>query len=202
MIKVNLLKNFQGVAGSDFTTAADRDAILKQAGKKLAVCLIGPIALYIYEINNLPGLQKKLAQVNSQITEVQQFNNKKQALADEIKQYKINQQKIDTQVKFLNIITSEKQNEVRLLSLVQEAVPNGMWLSSLRIDSNNVVVIGECDSQEGLGQFLVRLNNSEFLEQVQLSNQESKKDNLGVGIPTVVFNIKAKFRVPDGEVGI
>lgn len=197
MIKVNLLKNFQGFTASDFTSTADQSEILKQAGKKLSVFLIGPIALYIYEINHLPELQQKLATINAQISEVQHFNNKKQALAEEIKQYKINQQKIDAQVKFLNLITSEKQNELKLLSLLQETIPNGTWLNGLKIDASTVSLSGETDNQEGLGQFLVRLTNSEFLEQVQLSNQESKKDNLGVGVPTVVFTIKAKFRILD-----
>lgn len=194
MIKINLLKNFHGATGSDFTSSVEQTALVKQAAKKLSVCLLGPIALYIYEINHLPELQQKLNQINSQITEVQQFNNKKHALAEEIKQYKVNQQKIDTQVQFLNLITSEKQNELKLLNLLQESIPNGAWLSGLKIDLNNVTIHGETDNQESLGQFLVRLTNSEFLDQVQLSNQESQKDNLGVGVPTIVFAIKSKFR--------
>lgn len=201
MIRINLLTHFHLVDSKNFTSDADQKKLLLYAAKKLSICLLGPIALYVYEAKSIPELQQKLNTINSQISEAQQFNNKQHALAEEIKQYKINQTKIDAQVRFLNLITSEKENEFKLLNLIQEAMPNSMWLTQIKIENNEVQIFGSTDQQETVGQFLVRLTNSEFLQNVQLANQERNQDELGIAVPTVRFTLKSEFRAHEGGSG-
>lgn len=196
MIKINLLKSFTSGGSESFASlgaSSDRDQLLIDSMKRIAIILIGPAALYIYEGQAIPVLQHKLTTVQNELAETTAFNQSKSGLAAEIKKYEEEQAKINAQMNFINRIARDKINEFKLFQHLQSATPESVWINRLEFRDNELSLNAESDVPEDLNKFSVRLSNADFLTNIIPIDQDIKADPFGVGVATTSQNLKAQF---------
>ncbi|MBC7421749.1 MAG: PilN domain-containing protein [Bdellovibrio sp.] len=196
MIKINLLKAFNtagGVSDSYFSSDEERKKIYFNFAKRIAVVLIGPLALYIYENQTIPEMQQQLQTVEQQLSETRQFNESKKGLADEIKKYEQEQTKINLQMSFIDQVSKDKLNEFKLFQHLQRVTPETIWVNRLEFKGAELSISSETDVPADISKFLERLGSAEFLINVSPTNQDVRADAFGLGISTTTFTIKAQF---------
>ncbi len=196
MIKINLMKSFAVSGAEQFTTLSaggERDKFIIDAIKRIVIIIIGPAAIYMYELKIIPELQGKLQQVQNELTETTSFNQSKSGLANEIKKYEEEQLNINGQMNFINKLARDKINEFKLFRHLQNATPESVWINRLEFKDNELMINAESDVQDELNKFSVRLSNADFLSNIIPIDQDVKADPFGVGISTTSQNLKARF---------
>lgn len=197
MIKINLLKSFMSGGTSDsyaaMVSASDRDQALIQAAKRLVLVVLGPIGLYVYELQALPVLQQKVVTLQTEVNETMAFNQSKSGLASEIKKYEDEQNKINAQMNFVNKIARDKINELRLFQHLQYTTPENVWINKLEFKDNTLTMSVESDAPADLDKFSEMLTNSGFLANVTPLGQSIQINPFGVDVNTVKQDLKAQF---------
>lgn len=195
MIKINLLvpyKELNKSGGVSTDGVSDESKVLlKEALKRIFIFAIGPICLVVYESNNIPELQTKLRQTDAKLQEAKQFNDSKQNLAQEIKKYEDIQSKFNAQMDFINQIDKDKVNEYKLLTLIKNSTPEKVWINKLSVAGSSLSINAESADVKELEKFMAKMTESDFLTQVKPTTQTDKKDFMGTGIHTTVFEITA-----------
>lgn len=190
------MKSFAVSGAEQFTTLSaggERDKFIIDAIKRIVIIIIGPAAIYMYELKIIPELQGKLQQVQNELTETTSFNQSKSGLANEIKKYEEEQLNINGQMNFINKLARDKINEFKLFRHLQNATPESVWINRLEFKDNELMINAESDVQDELNKFSVRLSNADFLSNIIPIDQDVKADPFGVGISTTSQNLKARF---------
>lgn len=197
MIRINLLKAFTSGVGSEAfsagASASERDQALIQAMKRLALVVLGPTCMIIYEMQSLPKLQHRLTQVQNEVNETIAFNQSKSGLAAEIKKYEDEQQKINAQMNFVNKIARDKINELKLFQHLQYTTPENVWINRLEFKDNILSLNIESDTSGELDRFSDLLSNSGFLSNLIPGGQTVMPDPYGIAINTFKLDLKAQF---------
>lgn len=197
MIKINLLKSFATGGTSDnyaaMVSASDRDQALIQTTKRLGLVVLGPLGLFLYEMQALPQLEKKVTAVQTEVNETIAFNQSKSGLAAEIKKYEDEQKKINAQMQFVNKIARDKINELKLFQHLQFTTPENVWINRLEFKDNMLAMNIESDAPSELDKFSELLTNSGFLSNVIPIGQQIQIDPFGIGVNTVRQDLKAQF---------
>ena len=197
MIKVNLLKSFidPGSSGNYAASAGsgDRDEVVVQAIKRIAIDILGPAALLFWESQNLPQLKKSLSNIQAEVAEIAADNATKSGLAAEIKKYEEEQSKINAQMNFILKIARDKSNEFKLFQHLQNSTPDSVWINRLEFKDNILLINTESDVSEDLNKFSINLSNTEFLTNISPTDQSVRIDPFGVGLNTTTQNLKAQF---------
>ncbi len=195
MIKINLLKSFnsEGETDSSFSTDEEKNKIAIEFAKRLFLLLLGPIALYIYERQVIPDLNRQLAQLTQTYTETKVFNESKKGLADEIKKYEQEQAKINAQMNFIEQVAKDKANELRLIQHLQRSTPETIWINKLDFKGSELLISAESDVPGDIAKFLERLGNVDYLINISPISQDVKYNAFGLGITTTLFTVKAQF---------
>ncbi len=197
MIKINLLRSFGSGATESYAASSssgdDRGQFMAQAAKRIAIVVLGPAALLIYEMQSIPVLQKKVQTIKAELAETQTFNQSKSGLAAEIKKYEEEQAKINAQMNFINKIARDKINEFKLFQHLQNSTPESVWINQLEFKDNILTINVESDVPEDLNKFSVRLSNTEFLTNIVPTDQSIKLDPFAIGVNTTTQNLKAQF---------
>lgn len=197
MIKINLLKTFLAVEHTDgFSLPEDeKKQITIDFIKRVVLLVLAPLALYFYEGTKLPQLQQQIAEINSKIADLKQFNEKKKNLAEEIKKYEEDQKKLNGQMGFMRMISTEKVNELNLFLYLQENTPESVWINRIELKGSDLTLNAESDVPTDINKFIDRLATAQLLTGVSPTNQETKFDTIAPGVSTTIFNVKASFAV-------
>ncbi len=198
MIRINLLHSYVEGAkdvggGESFSDDEDNRKIGTEMAKRIAVLLIGPIGLIIYEGQIIPVLQAKLAEATTKYAELKQFNDSKQGLTQEIKKYETEQARFNAQMDFINKIDNDKVNEYRLFEHLKSSTPDNVWVTKLDLVENLLTIAAESDDPKDIATFIQRLSNSDFITNLVPMNQTSKKNFAGTDVTTTVFTVKAQL---------
>lgn len=187
MIKINLAP--QAVAGKGSGLGASlgisSDAFLapdearKEALKRLVLLLVGPLALIVYENQNIPALLTDLDSKKQVLTELQAYNAKQAASVAEIKKFKEDEAIIEARISALEKISKDRQREIRVMDLLQTVIPEKAWLTRIQINPDSVNVQGVALSDLDVSTFLESLTRSAFLMDVNLvSSTEINQDGM------------------------
>lgn len=199
MITINLLSSYKevarvgGVGSLIQSDDEEKKALHRSAAIRIFVFLIGPIGLYIYETQTLPVLQTKINELNQQYSEVKQFNDNKQGLAEEIKKYEVEQSRFNAQMDFINKIDRDKVNEYKLFEHLKTSTPQGVWINKLELQGSSLLINAESDDAKEIEKFIQRLSNSDFIKNLTPLNQANKKGFAGTDISTTTFTVKAEL---------
>lgn len=188
MIKINLASQASASAaslGASLGISSDSfmgaDEIRKEALKRLVLLLIGPLALYIYENQNVPG---KIAELNSKtqiLQELQTYNAKAADSVAEIKKFKEDEALMEARISALEKISKDRQREIRVLDLLQTVIPEKAWVTRIQVNPTRVNIQGLALSDFEVSQFLEALTKSVFLMDVNLvSSSESVLDGVSL----------------------
>lgn len=208
MIKINLLTSYiadakagGGLSGLSF--GGDDEGGSQQVGldfgKRVAVLLIGPIGLFVYESQTIPVLQATLVEATAKYTELKQFNDSKQNLTQEIKKYETEQARFNAQMDFINKIDNDKVNEYRLFEHLKSSTPSNVWVTTLKLFDNNLTIEAESDDPKDIATFIQRLSNAEFISNLVPMNQTSKKNFANTDVTTTVFKVQAQLNATTGK---
>lgn len=208
MIKINLLTSYiegakdAGGGGLNLSFGGD-DEGRQQAGldfgKRVAVLLIGPLGLYIYEAQTIPVLQTTLAEATVKYSELKQFNDSKQDLVLKIKKYETEQAHFNAQMDFINKIDNDKVNEYRLFEHLKSSTPANVWVTALKLYDNNLTIEAESDDPKDIATFIQRLSNAEFISNLVPMSQTSKKNFSNTDVTTTVFKVQAQLNATTGK---
>lgn len=167
-----------GMSGDSF---ASSDDVRKEALKRIMIILIGPLGLYLYEMQNIPTKQAELASKNQVLQELINYNAKQAASVAEIKKFKEDEVLIETRISALEKISKDRQREIRVMDLIQQLIPEKAWLTRLQINPDRVVIQGLALSDFEVSTFLESLTKSVFLMDVNLvSSSESITDGVSL----------------------
>ncbi|AHZ86918.1 PilN domain-containing protein [Bdellovibrio bacteriovorus] len=189
MIKINLASQAStsggGSIGASLGISSDSfmgaDEIRKEALKRLVLLLIGPLALYIYENQNVPGKVAELNSKNQILVELQTYNAKAADSVAEIKKFKEDEALMEARISALEKISKDRQREIRVLDLLQTVIPEKAWLTRVQVNPTRVNIQGLALSDFEVSQFLEALTKSVFLMDVNLvSSSETVTDGVSL----------------------
>lgn len=193
MIKINLLKSYN-LADSDVLKEMEELKHVKvEMMKRVFVVLLGPMALYAYEYSNIPDLAAQRTAAQTQLTQLTEFNQKKEAMAKEIVKYEEDKKRINRQTRFLERVSKERLYPVELLNKVAEIIPRGVWLNSLNVLGKRIELLGEAQIESVVSEFEAKLANIAFLKNVKLLAVDSRPSSLKDDQPIRTFTINAEF---------
>jgi type IV pilus assembly protein PilN len=198
MIRINLLTSFSSAGGNAdsgmlSSEEEERKRVIVAVLMRVLVLSIGPVALYIYENQNIPALQAELADATNKYNELKTFNDSKQGLAQEIKKYEEEQAKFIAQSDFINKISNDKVNEYKLFQHIKESTPESVWINRIELNDNILKISAESDESQEIEKFIQRLSNADFISNMVPTSQNVKPDFNGLGITTTVFTVEAKL---------
>lgn len=171
MIKVNLLKSYSAIE-ADFSTDFGDDSKQMRGDfvKRLIIFLIGPLGLVGYEMYNIPELEGQKMALNSELTALTEFNQRKEAIAAEISKYEEDKKRLNRQTQFLERISRERLFPLELINRLKEAIPNGVWLTGLTTTGNRLEFSGGGDTEKAISDFEGRLTSTPILKNIKLQN--------------------------------
>lgn len=199
MIKVNLLQrmssqNVKAASAESFFSQATAEqstlsgTIRNQFLARVLVLLIGPVSLYLYEMNNIGQLQAQEDQLRPQLDELQAYNLKAANSKAEVDKFKQDEARIQARIMALNKISLERLNEIKILDFLQQIIPEKVWLSTVDFKNGQISLSGFAGSNDDISRFQEVLTKSAFLRNVTLSSsRETTLDN----IPLKQFEISS-----------
>ncbi len=141
MVRINLVNKStvqvqQGPIISDMgEVILTRDELIKQAGLRIFVMLIFPVALYLYEDHFLiPDMNNAINAKTRELAELRAYNQKREPSVSEIKKYGDEKIKIERKIEILNKIARERGRELALHKFFQKAIPDKTWLTEFNYD--------------------------------------------------------------------
>lgn len=198
MIKINLATSKVssmplGGAGLGVEFVDENDT-RKNAMKRILIIMLGPLALFLYENQNIPGKMNELQSKSQVLAELQAYNAKQADSVAEIKKFKEDEALIESRISALEKIAKDRQREIRVMDLLQNVIPEKAWLSRLEINPDRVNIQGMAMSDFEVSSFLEALTKSVFLMDVNLvSSNEVTED----GIVLKRFEISCLLERPD-----
>lgn len=178
MIKVNLANAAHSTAltgvggGAEIFVAPDEQR--KEALKRIAVILLFPLGLYVYESQNVPTIHHILATRTAYLGELQAFNARANASVAEIKKFKEDEAKIQARIAILEKLSKDRQKEIRILDLFQQVIPDKVWFTRVEMTGNKMQVSGYAMSDYDISTFMEGLSKSVFLADVNLLNSNEQ----------------------------
>ena len=199
MIKINFLNSFKDYAGAQAAGAVlfdedERNLILKEVGKRLAIIALGPIGLLVYELQTIPTLEAKKVDAEKRLAELVAFNDKHKDTAQEIKKYEDEETRFKAQMDFITKIQEDKLNEYKLFRHLKDSTPQTVWVNSLELNENTLTIDGESVDAGDITQFIDKLSNSDFIVNLIPLSQATKANYQNSGSDTAVFQVKATLK--------
>jgi type IV pilus assembly protein PilN len=173
MIRINLMSSqiapssMEGAEGfADFEQ--DASQVEKQGALRLVMILILPLALILYENQNLPDLKTQLRNQNKRMQELTKKNQEAKSAVEEIAKFKEDQTRLQNQIDTLESLQKERLREVKILDNIQRDIPKKVWLSRVEFKEGNIMIAGSASTDLELTLFMENLSRSVFLQNVDL----------------------------------
>lgn len=201
MIKINLATNSPALNGTGGSVPAE-DAFVelssaetqRQGLIRIFIILIGPIALYLWQIQNLPIKMETQNQKQRAYDELVAKNNKAKSAVEEIKKFKVSQAKLQEQINTIDNLRKDRMREVRLLDMIQKDIPEHMWLTKVELKEGNMIISGNAANDSDLTQLMDSLSKSIFLKEVNLIKTNEK---IIEGTALKEFSINCTLNLPE-----
>lgn len=198
MIKINLASQSQtssvsplGVSDSSLLSAQE---LRSEALKRIIILLIGPIALYFYETQNIDAKYVDLNAKTAELNTLTAYNSKQANSVAEIKKFKEDEALIEARIAAVEKISKDRNREIRVLDLLQTVIPEKAWLTRIQVFPDRVNIQGLALGDSEVSSFLDALTKSVFLIDVNLvSSSEVIKE----GIPLRSFEISCLLERPE-----
>lgn len=205
MIKINLAKKVAAKgseAGPANAAEMSFDAggaeVQKQGVIRLFIILLGPLSLYLYQMQNLPSKHSAVVQKQNILNELILKNESAKSAVDEIKKYKADEVKLKEQINTIESLRKDRMREVRTLDLIQREMPERMWLTRIEMNKEKISISGFAATDSELTQFMDILSRSVLLHDVNLVRTAEKSVE---GSALKEFTISVAFKKFDLKAG-
>lgn len=158
------LGNIFGGGGSGIAS----DYAAKEALKRLFLIMLGPIALILYENQNIP---EKMADLNSKrrvLQELTVYNSKNANSVAEIKKFKEDEALIEDRISELKRISENRVQEIKIMDIIQSNIPEQVWLTELNIQRDVATLKGMSISEADVTSFQEALSQQKLIKDIKL----------------------------------
>lgn len=166
-------------AFTDMAAGGDKE-IQKQGAIRLFVLLLVPIAIYAYELQSIPELQRTVQRKRAVLATLKTKNGQAKGAVEEIKKFKEDQVKLQRQIDTLETLRKERLKEVKILDNLQKDIPDKVWLTKVDLSSGKIVLAGLATADAELTGFMENLSRSVFLREVNLVRSSEQASDSGV----------------------
>jgi Tfp pilus assembly protein PilN len=193
MIKVNLLKSYAALE-ADFVLEGNVDKQIKvDVAKRAAALLLGPLILWGYESYNIPQMMAQRDSMTNELNALTEFNQRKEAIAAEISKYEEDRKRLNRQTAFLERISRERTYPVILVGRIKEVIPNGVWLSALVTQNNQIEITGSGDTEKGISELESKLAATSILQNVKVQKVDVISPDPKLDLKVRSFTILAEY---------
>jgi type IV pilus assembly protein PilN len=189
MIRINLAKSMmekrQDLGATETMVEGDASdkEIQKQGLLRILLLLSGPIFMFVYEMQTIPGKNQELQSRTAFLSELTEQNAKAQAAVDEIKKFEEDKAKIQAQIDIIENLKKTRMQPVRVLDSIQRNIPSKVWLISVDLNQNgNIIIQGYSTTDLDLTAFMDGLSRSVFLRDVMLVKSNEEIDESGANL--------------------
>lgn len=197
MIKINL-KPINATAAAVEGTIITEDGgagqeIQRKGLTHLLLILALPAILYIYGMQLRPERVGRMVSLQSQLDELQIFNQNQGAIVAEIKKIQEDEKSVQARIDAVSRVTLGRLLEIQVLDLVQSMVKERMWINKLQIDEGKFIIEGMSQNEIDVQLFQDDLTKNILLSGVSLieSSQEPYE-----GQNFTRFKIQARLERP------
>jgi Tfp pilus assembly protein PilN len=193
VIKVNLLKNYGAASSEILLQLEEQKSTNRTFAKNMVVMTLGALGLFIYENYNIPQLTDQQTALQAQLSELENFNQKKEALKLEIEKYENDRIRLNRQTEFLQRIQRERNLTVDLMSKIKEVIPSSVWILSIGVNDKKIEIKGEAEADRDINEFNNRLSTVPFLKDVIVLSIELRSTNDKSKSAIKTFTLSASF---------
>ncbi len=200
MIKINLAGALEKLPSSTVLTNVPVDVdlmtpdeIQKKGVVKLLMLLILPIALYIYETQNLPAKSKKISRLNQSMQELQTFNAKADPIKAEMEKFSNDEKKIQQRIKTIEDLSQDRLVKIQILDIIQQIIPKRVWINKIEVVDNRFSITGLGINDFEISGFQESLERSVYVQNLRPG---TVSETLYEGVPVKSFEVSFSVGVP------
>ena len=190
MIKVNLLSPEKkdvtpGMASAESFGGEERPSALSipaiVAASVLTVFIIG--GLYFLQSNKLDSVKNNLEERRARFIELEEVLKTLKLLESTKKDLK---NKVDI-IQNLNL---KKQGTVRMMDQLSRSLPEMVWLTNMKFNSNKLSLSGSALSNNLIADFINNLNSTNYFQNIQFKDSIRKRKS---GVDVFDFRLECTF---------
>lgn len=174
MIKINLSNakkqvDISNIGGFDFTKL------------KIKAVLLVMVLIYVPDFVLVPVWEEERNSVNqeidkkrSELSSLKRKVSQSQDLEKQINELKIQEENLGKKLTAVKQAISEKRNPSTLLLYIAKNIPDQLWIKTLSIDKEQMVIKGEALDYTSIGNFVNSLRSSVFIRDANIAETNSK----------------------------
>ncbi len=172
MIRINLAKSIPIATVANNAEVMEGNLelgsqdIQKQGMIRLAVMLLFPLGLLVYEKQNIPDLQRTFKQKTAELNKLQAKNNAAKGAVEEILKFNEDKEKLQNQVDTLENLQKDRLREVKILDNIQKDIPEKVWLKRIEFKDTELKIFGTSTGDPEIASFVDNLSKMVFLTSV------------------------------------
>jgi type IV pilus assembly protein PilN len=110
------------------------------------------------------ALHRTSADLDQQIADAERETQRLQSVIQQVAQFEARRAQLQQRVTLIEELRKGQTGPVHLLDQISRALPEGMWLVSLRQAGNEITLEGQCTSLNSLSDFVAALEASNLFE--------------------------------------
>jgi len=192
MIRINLLGVREAVGGDVFSAEASIGAPSEKKGLLFAVLFLGAaIALISFQ---WLSARNTINSLDEEIRQLTQERQRLQAIIQRVNEYQAKLQELEKREALIEQLKRERGGPVRMLDDLSAKLPDFVWIEQLTQGQNNVTIRGMAASYVSIADYIQKLEESEFFQNVELIDARQGKDEF------TSFQLRAQFKSPGDPV--
>lgn len=202
MIRINLLRSMgvSGVGTNIGTSASVGGEIIsvdvrRQAAIKVAIILLFPMLLFIWEKLRINALQSDQVQIQQKVTAVEAERASFGSTAPRVAKANKLKEKMQKEIKVIRELARNRLREVKALDQLQTILPDKTWLSAIKIEGGKITLDGYALNESAITDLMAALNSNAFFSEVQPKGQAQETNKLLGQVTKFGF----EFRVGNSE---
>lgn len=187
MIRINLLSEGKKAVRAARTPSAGATIAGQDIGTILLV--VGFLAGVAAGGINLLMVHNEIKEKDRQIAVAQREADELAAILEEVADYEAKKTSLENKITTINELKANQTGPVRIMDEISRALPQLLWLSSLEMKGNVIVVRGEAFNTNAVANFSENLDKVPEFQEPVLQDLTLRQDLYGF---TVQFNFAPK----------
>jgi Tfp pilus assembly protein PilN len=170
MIKINMLRGMgldQVGAGGGIGAGPVSADLQRDAAIKLAVIILIPALLILYEKFNLSVVRDELSSVQAQIQKAERERQSYGDTGPRVEKFTQQKVKIDRELETIRNLGKGRLQYVKALDALQSLMPAHCWLRKVSIKGGSVKIDGYTNAEDGVAELIRALNDSAYFSKVE-----------------------------------
>jgi type IV pilus assembly protein PilN len=138
------------------------------------------------------ALNRTSADLDQQIADAERETQRLQRVNQQVAQIEARRAQLQQRVTLIEELRKGQTGPVHLLDQISRALPESMWLSSLRQSGQEIAIEGQCTSLNSLSDFISGLEASNLFER-PVEIVDSRVEPATAGAPELIrFSVRAR----------